>query len=83
MAIVGFDNIQGILPIPAPLCSVSYSIEDMAKSGIDLLRKRIHRENLPPQQIVYTPKLVCRASCGAETCPGIPDSIPDLYGYFR
>lgn len=83
MAIVGFDNIQGILPIPAPLCSISYSIEDMAKSGIDLLRKRIHRETLPPQQIVFTPKLVCRGSCGSDNCPQFPDSLPDLYGYFR
>ena len=83
VAIVGFDNIQGILPIPAPLCSIGYDIPGMARSGIDLLRKRIHRDSMPPQQIVYTPHLVCRGSCGASVRPEIPRNIPDVYGYCR
>lgn len=66
MAIIGFDNIQGILPIPAPICSVSYDIPAMARSGIDLLRRRIHREDMPPQHITFRPTVVCRGSCGAE-----------------
>lgn len=83
MAIVGFDNIQSILPIPAPLCSIGYSIPDMARSGIDLLRKRIHQEDLPPQRIVFPPSLVCRGSCGTSIHPVIPQNIPDIYGYCR
>lgn len=66
MAIIGFDNIQGILPIPAPICSVSYDIPAMARSGIDLLRRRIHHEDIPPQHITFRPTVVCRGSCGAE-----------------
>lgn len=66
MAIIGFDNIQGILPIPAPICSVSYDIPAMARSGIDLLRRRIHREDMPPQHITFRPTVVCRGSCGAK-----------------
>lgn len=83
MAIVGFDNIQGILPIPAPLCSISYNIADMARSGINLLRQRIHQEDLPPQHIVFKPSLVCRGSCGVKRCPAGSDGIPDIYSYFR
>ena len=72
MAIVGFDNIQGNLPIPAPLCSISYSIPDMAQSGINLLRRRIHEPNLEPQHVVFPVQLVCRGSCGAKDCTYAP-----------
>jgi len=83
MAIVGFDNIQGTLPIPAPLCSVEYSIADMARNGINLLRKRIHEPELPPQHIIHPPRMVCRGSCGAKGCPHPSAQIPDLYSYLR
>jgi len=69
MAIVGFDNIQGSLPIPAPLCSIEYDITGMAKSGINLLRNRLHHPDLEPQHVVYLPRLVCRASCGTTELP--------------
>lgn len=69
MAIVGFDNIQGILPIPAPICSVGYDIPAMARSGIELLRRRIHREDMPPQHIAFSPYVVCRGSCGIQSPP--------------
>lgn len=81
MAIVGFDNIQGILPIPAPLCSVSYDIEQMARCGIELIRKRIHEPDLEPQRIVYPPHIVCRGSCGTKNSPC--PSMPDIYSYLR
>ena len=69
MAIVGFDNIQGSLPIPAPICSIEYDITGMAKSGINMLRSRLHQPDLPPQHVVYLPRLVCRASCGTAEPP--------------
>lgn len=81
MAFVGFDNIQGILPIPAPLCSVSYDIPAMARSGIELIRRRIHEPQLPPQHIIYPPHMVCRGSCGSKNCPH--SSLPDIYSYLR
>lgn len=82
MAVVGFDNIQGILPVTSPLCSVDYDIPAMARSGIDLLRARIHREEIEPQHIAYPPRIVCRGSCGAEH-PHLPDAVPDIYDYCR
>ncbi|MBQ7786396.1 MAG: LacI family DNA-binding transcriptional regulator [Clostridia bacterium] len=81
MAFVGFDNIQGILPVPAPLCSVGYNIKDMAKNGIELIRRRIHEPDLPPQHLIYPPHIVCRGSCGERNCPH--PSIPDIYSYLR
>ncbi|MBQ4264740.1 MAG: LacI family DNA-binding transcriptional regulator [Clostridia bacterium] len=83
MAFVGFDNIQGTLPIPAPLCSVEYSIAGMAQSGIDLLRKRIHEPDLPPQHVIFPPSIVCRGSCGKKDCPNVSAQIPDIYSYLR
>lgn len=78
MAIIGFDNIQGILPIPAPLCSVGYDIPAMARSGIELLRSRIHHDELPAQHITFAPHLVCRGSCGAEGHPRFSEKLPDI-----
>ena len=78
-----FDNIQSILPVPAPLCSVGYDIPAMARSGIDLLRKRIHREDMPAQHITFRPTVVCRGSCSAKAHPRFPERIPDIYRYCR
>jgi len=81
MSIVGFDNIQGSLPIPAPICSIEYDISGMAKNGINLLRNRIHQSDLAPQHIVYPPHLICRGSCGTSSLPiGFSQ---DYDSYFR
>ncbi len=65
MAFAAFDNIQGSLPFACPLCSIDYDLPGMARSGVELLRKRIKNADLPhPQTIVYQPRLVCRGSCG-------------------
>ena len=77
------DNIQSILPVPAPLCSVGYDIPAMARSGIDLLRRRIHRDDMPPQHITFSPYIVCRGSCGSKTGSPLPEKIPDIYRYCR
>lgn len=61
--IVSFDNIEGALSFPIPLCSVSYDFTQMAASGIELLRRRIHRGDLPYQTVVVPVSLVCRGSC--------------------
>ncbi|MGN0776485.1 MAG: LacI family DNA-binding transcriptional regulator [Candidatus Ventricola sp.] len=78
LAVIGFDNIQGILPIPAPICSVGYDIPAMARSGIELLRRRIHHDDMPAQHITFRPHVVCRGSCGAEGRPRFPEKLPDL-----
>ena len=69
-AVTSFDNIQGKMHFPTPLCSVDGCMPEIARSGIDLLRKRIHGEDLPVQTIVYPVRLVCRGSCEAEAGRG-------------
>ena len=64
VGIVGFDDIQGTQYYPAGLCSINCDFGEMAKQGIDLLRRRIHGDDRPPQSIVCPVKLVCRGSCG-------------------
>lgn len=65
-ALVSFDNIQGKLHFPTALCSVDGCMPELARCAIDLLRKRIHGEELEPQTIVLPTSLVCRGSCGAR-----------------
>lgn len=70
IAVVGYDNIQARIRFPMPLCTVDPSINEMIDIALDLLRKRIHHEELPPQTIKVPARLVCRHSCGAgETAP--------------
>ncbi len=61
--IVGFDNLEGSLSFPIPLCSIDCSFEEMAKAGVKILRDRIHGDTQPPIKIVSPVKLVCRNSC--------------------
>ena len=61
--IVGFDNIDGALLSPTPLCSVDGSLDEMARLGVQLLRSRIHGDTRPPQAVVCSVRLVCRDSC--------------------
>ena len=83
MSIASFDNIQSILPIPVPLCSIGYSFTDIAQSGISLIRNRIHNPDLAPQHVVYPPLLVCRGSCCTKDLPQQNITIPDLYSQSR
>ncbi len=64
MSIVGFDNIQGYIHSPVPICSIDSDFEKEAVIAIDMLRKRIHEPSLPPQRVVLPVSLVCRESCG-------------------
>ena len=62
-SIVGFDNILGYLNFPRPICSIDTNFASEAALAIDLLRKRIHNPELPPQRITLPVSLVCRESC--------------------
>lgn len=66
VAVVGYDNIQAKINFPMPLCTVDPSINEMIDIAVDVLRKRIHREALPPQTVKVPARLVCRNSCGEE-----------------
>ncbi|MBQ8109252.1 MAG: LacI family DNA-binding transcriptional regulator [Clostridia bacterium] len=61
--IASFDNIEGELSFPIPLCSVGYDFGEMTRAGIELLRGRIHGDARPPQIVVRPVSLICRGSC--------------------
>ncbi len=62
-SLVGFDNIHRYLKFPKPICTIDPHLEEEAKTAIDLVRRRIHEPDLPPQQIVLPVELICRDSC--------------------
>ena len=62
--IVSFDNIEGALAFPIPLCSIGCDYAEMARQGIELLRARIHGDPRMPQTVVCPVHLICRGSCG-------------------
>ena len=62
-SIVGFDNIQGYIHSPEPICSIDSDFQKEAVAAIDMLRKRIHDPALPPQRVILPVSLVCRQSC--------------------
>ncbi|MBR2700308.1 MAG: LacI family DNA-binding transcriptional regulator [Clostridia bacterium] len=62
--IVSFDNIEGALAFPIPLCSIGCDYAEMARQGIELLRARIHGDPRRPHTVVCPVHLICRGSCG-------------------
>ncbi len=62
-SIASFDNLEGSLSFPIPLCSIDCNFEQMARAGVKILRDRIHGDTQPPVRIVCPVKLVCRGSC--------------------
>ena len=62
-SIVSFDNVDGELVSPTPLCSVDCSPRSMARQGMELLRQRIQGDDRPLQTIVSPVRMVCRRSC--------------------
>ena len=60
LMIVGFDNIYGYLRFPKPISSVDCRLQSEACEAIDLIRKRIHQPDLPPQQVCLPVTLIRR-----------------------
>ena len=65
-SMVGFDNILGYVHFPRPLCSIDSDFQQEAVAAIDMLRKRIHEPDLPPQRVILPVTLYCRESCRPE-----------------
>ncbi len=68
--IVGFDNLEGFLSFPIPLCSIDCNFEFMARAGVKILRSRIHGDTQPPVRMVCPVSMVCRGSCGHDPSTG-------------
>ncbi len=68
MSVIGFDDIEEAKYSLVPLTSVAQPVDDIAKSAVELLIKRIKEKKLPPdyrpEQLKLTPELIIRESCG-------------------
>ena len=62
-AVVGFDNIRRYIHFPRKICSVDGSLQEEATVAIDLLRRRIHEPQLPPQRVMLPVTLACHSTC--------------------
>ncbi|MCE5342704.1 MAG: LacI family transcriptional regulator [Eubacteriales bacterium] len=62
-SLVGFDNIQGVIGFPSPLCTVDGAMREVAKAAFLLLMERIRGDVLPPKSLMFPVRLVCRGSC--------------------
>jgi len=65
LRLVGFDNVPfaGLLTIP--LTTVEQPCRDIAIVAFNALRERLADPTLPPRNLMVTPRLVVRESCGA------------------
>ena len=67
--IVSFDNIDGALASPTPLCSVDCGLAEMAGRSVELLLSRLEGAQHPPQTITCPVSIVCRMSCAGTPRP--------------
>ncbi len=63
LAFTGYDNIQGRLGFPFPLCSVEGSLRDICRGSVNLLDEKINGTAVPHGLSIYPVSLVCRGSC--------------------
>ncbi len=61
--LVGFDNIQGVIGFPSPLCTIDGNMRELAREAFALLNRRILGDDSPPREVVFPVRLVCRGSC--------------------
>jgi LacI family transcriptional regulator len=64
-ALVGFDNIQGSIGFPSPLCTIDGAMRELSRAAFSILIDRIQGDQTPPKAVVFPVRLVCRGSCGA------------------
>ncbi|MGG1291850.1 LacI family DNA-binding transcriptional regulator [Bacillus smithii] len=64
IAVIGNDNSSFSENFLVPLSSVDHSTYDMGKLSMELLLQLIKEKNVVDRQIILTPSLVIRESCG-------------------
>ncbi len=74
IAFTGYDNIQGRLGFPFPLCSVEGSLREICSVSVKLLHDRIAGDRSRPGKVVFPVKLICRCSCRTGNKPDDRDA---------
>lgn len=62
-SLVGFDNIERVLGLPTPLCTVDGSLEMMAQAAFERLDQRVRGDESPCCTVMLPARVVCRGSC--------------------
>ena len=62
-SLVGFDNIERVLGLPTPLCTVDGSLETMAQAAFERLDQRVRGDESPCRTVMLPARVVCRGSC--------------------
>jgi LacI family transcriptional regulator len=65
LRLVGFDNIPYASLLTIPLTTSDQPCRDIAITAFNALRERLAHPTLPPRNLMVTPRLVVRESCGA------------------
>lgn len=62
-SLVGFDNIERVLGLPTPLCTVDGSLETMAQEAFERLDQRIRGDESPCRTVMLPARVICRGGC--------------------
>jgi DNA-binding LacI/PurR family transcriptional regulator len=70
IAVTGFDDISAAEYAHPPLSTVRQPIQEIGQHLVEMLVKIINQETLKESQILLSPRLVVRDSCGAKRAEG-------------
>jgi DNA-binding LacI/PurR family transcriptional regulator len=70
LAVVGFDDTRVARMTRPPLTTVRVPMSQMGAAAVELLCQRLEEPDRSPTHVSLTPKLVIRASCGADRREG-------------
>jgi len=65
LRVVGFDNVRFASLLTVPLTTMEQPCRDIALTAFTALRERMANSSLPPRNIIMTPRMIVRESCGA------------------
>jgi LacI family transcriptional regulator len=70
VAVVGFDDIAEAALWHPPLTTIAIAPRRIGEEGARLLLDRIAQPERPPRQVILSPQLILRASCGTHASEG-------------
>lgn len=65
LRLVGFDDVRFASLLTIPLTTMEQPCRDIAVTAFNALRERIKNPSLPPRNLMLSPRLVVRETCGA------------------
>ena len=72
VSVVGFDDSAFMTLVHPPLTTIRQPVESMGRAVVDLLMQQIAGAHVPPEEILFEPELVVRASTGSAPRTRLP-----------